>query len=379
MSVETPMLEITDAILEVGGETLKQCIQCGTCTGVCPWNLVKEFNPRQLIRLVSLGLEGYEQDSLWDCVTCGTCVSRCPRGIDMIDVIRATRSSMVEMGGGVPPLFRAPFSSLRGEGNPWGAPRGERVDWNKEVGIPDFNGTMHYLFFVCCTNAYDARNKSILRKLSSLLVKGGISMGILGTDESCCGDQAHKCGGLEISMHLEEINSKLFAARNVKRIITTSPHCMNMFLKQYSGNHEVFHYAQIFDELIRDGRLGLKNEVPLAVVYHDPCYLGRHNGIYEEPRNVLKSIPGLRYVEFERNRETGLCCGGGGGGIWSEVNVEHRFGVLRIKEARELGAQVIATACPFCMIMLEDSLKALNLEEEMKILDVAELLYTSVE
>lgn len=373
------MLEIADVIMEIGGDTLNQCMQCGTCTAVCPWNLVKDYNPRQLIKLVSLGLEGYEQDSLWDCVSCGTCVDRCPRKIDMIDVIRSTRSILIEEGGSIPPLFRAPFGSLHNEGNPWTSPREDRHKWNENVGVPLFDENTEELFFACCTNAYDARNIKTLKVIASLLLKGGTSMGVIGTEESCCGDQVHRCGGLEIYTELEESNTELFTTKGVSKIITSSPHCLNTFTKLYENPFETRHYTQVLDELIKEGKLTPKNEVPLKVAYHDPCYLGRHNGIYEEPRNVLQSIPGLEYIELPRNRENSLCCGGGGGGIWSEVEVENRFGVLRLKEAKEAGAEVVATACPFCTIMLEDSLKALGLEEEIQILDVAELLHKSIE
>jgi Fe-S oxidoreductase len=379
MTAVSPMLEITDAIMEVGGKTLKVCMQCGTCTGVCPWNLVDEFSPRLLIRLASLGIEGYEQDSLWMCVTCNTCVTRCPRGIDIIDVIRSTRSVMLESGI-VPPAYRVPLGSLRNEGNPWSSPRSERMDWAADLGIPQFSEATEHLLFACCTHAYDARNKKVLKEMAALLSKGGVSMGVIGTEESCCGDQAHKCGALETYTGLEEANAELFAARGVKKIITTSPHCLNLFLKQYKGGFEVTHYTQLFAKLIDEGRLIPKKPIPLKVAFHDPCYLGRHNKIYDEPRAVLRAIPGLEYVELPRSREKSLCCGGGGGGIWSEIEVEKRFSVLRIHEAKEAGAQVIATACPFCMIMLEDGLKATGIDEnEMKILDVSELLYESVE
>jgi Fe-S oxidoreductase len=379
MASVNPMLEITDAILEVGGETLKICMQCGTCTGVCPWNLVDEFSPRLLIRLVSLGIEGYEQETLWNCVTCATCVSRCPRGIDLIDVIRSTRSVMLESGI-VPPLYRVPLSSLRNDGNPWSAARSERADWAASLQIPEFSEQIEYLFFACCTHVYDARNKSALKKIAELLLKGGVSMGIIGTEENCCGDQAHKCGAFETYTALSEANTNLFGERGVRKIVTTSPHCLNLFKKQYEGEYDVMHYTQVFAKLLREQALTPRKEVPLKVAYQDPCYLGRHNGIYDEPREVLHSIPALEYIELPRSRERSLCCGGGGGGIWSEIEVDKRFSVLRIREAKEAGANVIATACPFCMIMLEDGLKASGIgEDEMKILDVSELLYESVE
>ena len=185
---------------------------------------------------------------------------------------------------------------------------------------------------------------------------------------------------MEIHASLETANTRLFDARGVRKIIASSPHCMNMFKKHYPGDYAPRHYTEVFHELLEEGKLSPRREVPMKVVYHDPCYLGRHNGIYEEPRQVLRSIPGLACLEFPRNRRGSLCCGGGGGGIWSEVEKDKRFSVLRIEEAREAGAQVIATACPFCMIMFEDALKAMGLDEDdLRILDVAELLYQSVQ
>ena len=378
MTAVAPMLEITDAILEIGGETIQICMQCGTCSGVCPWNLVRKFSPRLLIRQASLGVEGYESEALWNCVTCRTCVENCPRGVDIIDVIRSARSLMQESGT-VPPPFRAPLGSLKSDGNPWQTPREERSAWNQEIGVPEFGEETENLFYACCTHCYDGRNKKVLKAMAGLLKKGGVSMGIIGNQESCCADQAHKCGAYSLSLELTGANDQLFQEKGVKKIIASSPHCMNMFNQEYEGNYQALHYTQVFDRLITEGKLKPSKEVALKVAYHDPCYLGRHNGIYEEPRRVLLSIPGLEYIELPRSRENSLCCGGGGGGIWSEVPVAERFGSLRVQEALEAGAEVIATACPFCTIMLEDAQKALGKEEEIRVLDVAELLFESVE
>ena len=378
MTAVAPMLEITDAILEIGGETIQICMQCGTCSAVCPWPLVRKFSPRLLIRQASLGVEGYESEALWNCVTCRACMERCPREVDIIDVIRSARSLMQESGT-VPPPFRTPLGSLKSDGNPWGTPREERSAWNQDVGVPEFGDKTENLFFACCTHCYDGRNKKALKAMARLLLRGSVSMGIIGNDESCCADQTHKCGAYSLYLELAGANDQLFADKGVKKIIATSPHCMNMFNKSYENQYESIHYVQVFDRLIQEGKLKPKKEVALKVAYHDPCYLGRHNGIYDEPRRVLGSIPGLEYIELPRSRENSLCCGGGGGGIWSEVPIDERFGVLRVKEAQEAGAEVIATACPYCTIMLEDGLKALDLEEKIRVMDVAELLFESVE
>ena len=276
--------------------------------------------------------------------------------------------------------YRTPLGSLKDEGNPWSAPRSERLNWAEGLDVPQFSDQTEHLFFACCTHAYDGRNRKALKALASLLLKGEVNMGVIGTEESCCGDQAQKTGALDLYNELAGSNRDLFESRGVRNIIATSPHCMNLFNKQEEAEYRSVHYTQVLDKLIGEGKLQPAKEVGLKVAYHDPCYLGRHNGIYEEPRNVLRAIPGLQYVELMRNRSESLCCGGGGGGIWSEVPVEERFSVLRIKEAKECGADVIATACPYCTIMLEDGLKALSIEEdEMKVMDVAELLKQSME
>ena len=217
----------------------------------------------------------------------------------------------------------------------------------------------------------------MIKKLAALLLKGGVDMGIIGTEESCCGDQPHKCGDFKAYELLSGSNAALFAKRGVRKIIASSPHCMNSFSKLYDPSFGSEHYAQTFDRLIADGRLKPAREVSRKVAYHDPCYLGRHNGIYEEPRRVLQSIPGLEYIELPRSRENSLCCGGGGGGIWSEVPADERFSVSRVEEALDSGAEVIATACPFCTIMLEDGIKAKGLDDRIAVMDIAELLFES--
>ena len=379
MTAVAPCIEVTDAILATGGETMSICMQCGTCTGVCPWNLVRKFSPRELIRFVTFGIEGIEGDALWNCVTCNTCVLRCPRGVDIIDVIRATRATMAEMGA-LPNSHRPPLGSLRTDGNPWMGERDERADWQKDLDVPEFQSGMDWLYFTCCTQAYDSRNTKVGKALIGLFKKVGLSFGSLKNQENCCGDMARKVGG-DVYYQLESANTTLFEKNGVHNIAVASPHCLNAFTKDYSelsGVNTVAHHTVLLAEWIREGRLTPSTSVPLKVTYHDPCYLGRHNGIYDEPRYVLTSIPGLELLEMPRSRETALCCGGGGGGMWSEVPMEERFAVLRVREAQETGAEVIATACPYCTNMFEDAIKVLDMEQEMAVLDVAELVARSV-
>lgn len=378
MQAVTPMLDIADLVSEAGGESLHACMQCATCTAVCPWNLVKSFSPRLLIRQVSLGFEGYEAEALWNCVTCNTCVSRCPRGVEIIDVFRSVRAAMI-WAGSTPPSYRAPLGSLHGEGNPWQGKREARAAWNEELALPAFSPEKEFFFFTCCTQVYDSRNKKTARALAKLLELAGVSYGVAGEELVCCGDQARKAGAEDVFQALASRNQKVLSDARAKKILAASPHCMNVLNKDF-GNTKIFvaeHYTVLLDRLVRDGRIVPRTPIERRVTYHDPCYLGRHNGIYDEPRRVLSSIPGLNLVEMPRHRENSLCCGGGGGGLWSDRPLEQRFAVLRVREALKIEAEVIATACPYCLLMLEDAVRTLDLEDKLEIKDIAEFLADS--
>jgi len=381
MEPVTPFLEVTEAIKELGGEDLERCMQCGTCTGVCPWNLVRYFSPRGIIRLAQFGLEGFEGEDLWRCVTCNKCVINCPRGIKIIDIIRSMRMMMNETGS-APASLKGPLGSTSSRGNPWSGDPEERTKWSHGLDLKPYSGELEYLYFTCCTQAYDARNQKAARALMRLLQGAGVSFGVLGPAEQCCGDALRKMGGEEVFGRVMESNMGLFEEAGVRRIITGSPHCYNAFVKDYAefgGLYQVRHYTEILAEAIHSGTIKPSKTLDKRVTYHDPCYLGRHNGIYEPPREVLKSIPGLDLVEMERNREDSLCCGGGGGGLWNEVPAEERFAVLRVREAVETGAQILAAACPYCIIMFEDALKTIGKEEEVRVADIAELIFESLE
>lgn len=352
------MLELTDLIRDAGGEQILSCLQCGTCTGVCPWPLVREFSPRKIFRLASLGIEGYEQEELWKCVNCKKCAIRCPSGIDIPDVMRSIRSVMVETGA-YPQAYRAPLGNLRAEGNPWSGFRKERTKWAENLEVPQFGPGVEHLYFTCCTQAYDPRYRKVGKALISLLKKAGVSFGILGVEESCCGDQARKVGAEETYQLLKSSNVELFRKHGVKKALVSSPHCLQVLSSDYTKDIPIqtAHHTQILQELIAAKKLIPRKTIEAKVTYHDPCYLGRYAGIYDAPRQVLQAIPGLELVEMERNRKLSLCCGGGGGGLWMDVPPEERFAVMRIREAQETGANIIATACPYCISMLEDAVK----------------------
>ena len=270
---------------------------------------------------------------------------------------------------------------MTSDGNPWQGRREERAAWAGDLDVPTCTSDHDYCLFTCCSLAYDPRNQGVGRLLIQLLQRAGLSFGMLDIQESCCGDQAHKMGADEVFRSLAQSNIELFQERGVQRALVASPHCLNAFTKDYrdlDGAVASEHYTEVLDRLISDGELTPTEKQDRTVTFHDPCYLGRHNGIYDAPRRVLQSIPGLELVEMPRCRENSLCCGGGGGGAWSEYPVEQRFAVLRVREALDSGAEVIATACPYCTLMLEDAVNVLSAGEQIAVRDVVELLAQSV-
>jgi Fe-S oxidoreductase len=374
-------VDVQEVLAEVG-ETFMSCLQCGTCTSVCPWNLVSSYSPRQILRQLALGYgtERSVDQAVWTCVTCNACGVNCPRGIGIIDVIKAVRGLNVT-GGRIPEFFEPPLDSLKAEGNPWNGARAKRLEWAEGLNIPAATPEHEYCLFTCCTTAYDPSTRNGGRALPQLLHHAGISFGTLGTEESCCGDHAHKMGAADTFSELVAKNTELFFRAGAKKILTTSPHCLQAFKNDYArlqGSVTIEHYAELLDLLVAEGRLLPSREQTSTVTYHDPCYLGRHRGIYEAPRRVLKSIPGLKLVEMASTRESSLCCGGGGGGAWRDEPASQRFGVLRIREALDTGANVIATACPYCLRMLNEAVRELGAGNQIVVRDLAELLLQSV-
>jgi len=371
-----------EAVVAEVGETFMSCLQCGTCTSVCPWNRVLSYSPRQMLRQLALdsGTEQSIDEAVWSCVTCNACGTNCPRGIEIIDVMKAVRELNVA-GARTPDLLQAPLTSLTGDGNPWGGVREKRTEWSRNLNIPEFKSDYDYCLFTCCTTAYDPSNREGSQALPRLLKKAGVSFGTLGTAQNCCGDPAHQIGTHDIFLQLAQKNSDLFLQAGVQKILTTSPHCLNAFKHYYAnlkGSVESEHYTELLCRLVEQGRLEPTREMASTVTYHDPCYLGRHNRIYEAPRRLLQSVPGLTLIEMASNRENSLCCGGGGGGAWSNVPTQQRLGVLRIEEALSTGAEVIATACPYCIRMLSEAVKQLRVQNQIVVRDVAELLLESI-
>ena len=378
MDVLSPYKEATDVILEAGGEPLKLCYQCGLCTATCPWNLVRSFLVRRIMHEAQLGAIDFASEDVWTCATCRACVQRCPRGVEIIDVIRAIRRAVASLGiGVVPDALRISAKNIAGVGNPLGEAPEKRNDWAKELKIKDFTSGTEMLYFPCCVQSYDPDVKVTARSTVAILDKLGIDYGLIGTEARCCGEAIRKAGYEDTFQSLAQNNISLFTSNDVKTVIVSSPHCYHTFKAEYpelGGKFEVKHITQYLASLIEKGELKLSKKMNKKVIYSDPCYLGRHNGIYDEPREVLKSIPGLELIEFPDAREDGLCCGGGGGRIWMDTPKGERFSDIRTEQALEKGADIIAVACPYCALNYRDSVLSMGKAEAMQVKDIAELV-----
>ena len=376
MEIVAPFKEAIDAIKETGGEAFKLCYQCGLCDTVCPWNRVRTFSMRNIVRQAAFGLPEIEGENIWLCTTCGSCPQRCPRGVETIEVGVSLRRIASEAG-----VFPAPIhtvrASLGAEGNPLGEARSNRADWAEGLSVKTFTEGMEVLYFPGCYLSYDSRLKKVAAATANILNRAGVDFGILGTKENCCGESIRKMGDEELYKRLARENIKTFIENGVKKILVSSPHCYHTFKNEYPEfkvNFEVVHVSQYLFELINEGRLELTKEYGKKVTWHDPCYLGRHNGIYDEPREVLKKIPGLELNEMPESREDSLCCGGGGGRIWMETPKGERFSDLRLEQAVGIGAEVLVTSCPYCITNFEDSKLTLDVGEGIEIKDITEII-----
>lgn len=379
METAAPAKEIIEVIKANGGEAFKLCYQCGLCDVVCPWNRVTTFSMRKIVREATFGLTEIESEDIWRCTTCGQCPARCPRDVKQIESGVSLRRIATEYGvfpASVRPV-RAVGASLLGEGNPLQEERSKRADWAEGLAVKTFTEGMELLYFPGCYLSYDPRLKKVARATAKILQQAGVDFGILGARENCCGESIRKTGDEELFKRLARENIKTFIDCGVKKILLSSPHCYHTFKNEYPEfmvKFEVVHISQYLFQLISEGRLALNKGYGKKVVWHDPCYLGRHNGIYDEPREVLKKIPGLELIEMADKREDSLCCGGGGGRIWMETPKEERFSDLRLEQVIEAGAEALVTSCPYCITNFEDS--RLNREDSdlLEIKDITEIV-----
>jgi Fe-S oxidoreductase len=322
------------------------------------------------------------QEILFSCATCANCVEHCVFTFseDLVNIFISAREEMIN-DGIIPPPVRDYLKNINISGNPYKEPASERGQWADGTAIEPYD-RQEYLFYIGCVGSYDERAKKIARAVGNLLVKAGVSIGILGEKENCDGNEVRAIGEAGLFQFLAEKNIALFRDLGIKKIITLDPHAFNAFKNDYpalGGNFEVHHYTQILAPLMQSQKLPLK-ESPIRITYHDPCYMGRHNGEYDAPRKILKAIPGVELVEMEQHGVNAFCCGGGGGNFFTDIlgGGEESPNRIRVRSALDTGAEIIAVACPQCAKMLDDAVKVEGLEDKLKVLDVAEIVTRSL-
>jgi Fe-S oxidoreductase len=379
VEILAPFKEVIDEIVEAGGEISKLCFQCGKCDTVCPWNRVRDFSMRKVIRQANLGLTEVDGEDIWLCTTCGRCADNCPRGVKQIDIGVSLRRMASEYE-----VFPASVRSARtaragviSEGNPLSESRDKRDAWAKELSLKPFSEEMEILYFAGCYFSYDPRMKKVAVATANILKKAGVQFGILGNKETCCGESIRKTGSEDVFRDVARQNIKTFIDHGVKKILVSSPHCYHTFKNEYPEfmvHFDVVFATQYILELLQSGRLIISGEYNKKVTYHDPCYLGRHNGIYDEPREILDRVPGLELVEMIDSRQDSLCCGGGGGRIWMDTLKGERFSDIRLDQALAVGAEELVTSCPYCITNFEDSRLTMEYEDRLKIKDIMEIV-----
>jgi Fe-S oxidoreductase len=375
--------EIIDVVKANGGDAFKRCFQCGLCDTVCPWNRVRSFSMRKIVRQATFGMTEIESEDIWRCTTCGACPQQCPRDVKQIDSGMALRRIATEYGvfpTSVKPVRTASASLIFG-GNPLNEERQNRAKWAAGLEVNTFAEGMDILYFPGCYLSYDPRLKKVARATARILQAAEVDFGILGSQESCCGESIRKTGDEQLFKRLARENIKAFVDNGVKKILVSSPHCYHTFKNEYPEfmvRFEVVHITQFLFQLIREGRLKLNHEYAKTVAWHDPCYLGRHNGIFDEPRGALQSVAGLNLKELPDSRKTSLCCGGGGGRIWMETPKGERFSDIRMQQALDQGATVLATACPYCITNFEDSRLTLQTGDAIEVKDITEIIQEAI-
>jgi len=316
---------------------------------------------------------------LYSCTTCDNCVQSCkfPFNNDIVNIIIAARGEVVANGLVMPKIARF-FRNIEAYGNPYRELRENRGRWAEGTEIEPYTG-QEFLLYIGCVGSFDEKGQRAAKALGELLLKAGISFGILGSAEECDGNEIRILGESRIFQMLRDRNTELFEKAGVKKIITLSPHSYNVFRNEYSAGFEVFHYTKILRDLIEEGRLKPSSKLNTRVTYHDSCFLGRHAGEYEAPREILKAIPGVDLIEMERNRENSFCCGGGSGNFYTDFfgGGENSPSRIRVREAYKTGANVLAVACPTCAVMLSEAIKDEGIEEKLIIKDISEIVKES--
>jgi Fe-S oxidoreductase/nitrate reductase gamma subunit len=388
---------------------LDACTRCGRCQDNCPAYLTdKPLNPKQVIQDLKACLNAMApvwaqkktgsaaeeplaveekpisgaiiaDDVSWSCTTCGACTEHCPVFIEPWPKLIDLRRYMALMESRFPPEVQVAFRNMENNSNPWGIGSATRGDWAADLGVKILaaDSQVEYLLYVGCAGSFDDLNKRVSTAVVKILQTAGVSFGILGTEEGCCGDSARKLGNEYLFQIMAQQNIQVMKGYNVKKIITLCPHGYNTIKNEYpqfGGEFEVYHYTEVVAHLIAQRRLTFAKRLNIKVAYHDSCYLGRHNGIYNPPRQILRALPGMKVVELKRNREKAFCCGAGGGRMWMEEHLGTRINHARIADVVARNPQVVGTACPFCYTMLVDGIKEKELDKKYRASDIAELI-----
>ena len=379
------------------------CTECGRCQDACPANATgKSLNPRQMVhslktnllanaaalkageppRVPLIGAEGEgtnTEETIWACTTCGACLQACPVMIEHPSKLVAMRRYLVEMKAQFPEELLNLFENMEQRSNPWGIAPSERAKWTSLMEVKPFEaGKTEYLLYVGCAGSFDSRVKQVTLNLAAILDAAGVSWGILGKDEKCCGDSLRRLGNEYIFDRMAKENVAMFQERGVAKVITMCPHCFTTLkndYRQFGIELEVIHHAELIQQLLSSGRLKMNQQVSSLgkVIFHDSCYLGRHNDVYEAPRQVVATATGTAPVEFDRAREESFCCGAGGGRMWMEEQSGTRINLNRVTEALAKNPDTICVACPYCMTMFEDGLKDKQ-AAQTKVRDIAEVV-----
>ncbi len=377
------------------------CTECGRCQGVCPAVATgKALNPRQVIHdiktnllngrfdqetfkadkpLIGDGEGSVSEDAIWSCTTCGACMAACPVFIEQMPKIVKMRRHLVQMKARFPEELLSLFENMEGRSNPWGIAPTDRTKWYSTMAVKTFAANeTEYLLYVGCAGSFDSRQKHVTVALTTILDAAGISWGILGKEELCCGDSLRRLGNEYVFDRMAKQNVQLFKDKGVTKVITQCPHCFTTLkndYRQYGLELEVIHHSELIDKLLTSGELKLNHQVADfgRIVLHDSCYLGRHNDIYQPPRQVIATATGTAPIEFERNQENSFCCGAGGGRMWLEEQQGTRINLNRIEEALANKPDTLCVSCPYCLTMFTDGLKDLQ-ADQTRVRDIAEVV-----